>query len=47
MAGTCLAYGEERKANILARNPEGNKLLGGPRRRLKDNIKIRSYESRV
>jgi hypothetical protein len=41
MGRTCGAYGEERGVHrVLVVKPEGNRPLGRPRRRWKDNIKM-------
>jgi hypothetical protein len=41
MGGACGAYGEERGLHrVLVGKPEGKRLLGRPRRRWKDNIKL-------
>ena len=41
MGGVCGAYGEKRDVyRVLVGKPEGKKLLGSPRRRREDNIKM-------
>jgi hypothetical protein len=46
--GSFRTYAEDGNPNnVLARDAEGKKLLGGPARRLKDDITTRSYGSRV
>ena len=41
MGGACSKYGgEKRLIGVLVRKPEGMKLLGKPRRRWEDNIKM-------
>ena len=41
MGGACGAYGGgERGARVLVGKPEGKRLLGRPRRRWEDNIKM-------
>jgi hypothetical protein len=41
MGGECSTNGEKRNAyRILVGKPEGNRPLGRPRRRWKDNIKM-------
>ena len=41
MGGACSAYGERRGVyRVLLGKPEGNSLLGRPRRRWEDNIKM-------
>jgi hypothetical protein len=41
MGRACSAYGERRNVyNVLVRKPEGKKLLGRPRSRWVDNIKM-------
>jgi len=41
MIGACGAYGEGRGVHrVLVGKPEGKKLLGRPRRRWEDNIKM-------
>ena len=41
MGVTCSAYGERRRVyRVLVGKPEGQRPLGGPRRRWEDNIKI-------
>jgi hypothetical protein len=45
MGRACGAHGEVRVAyNILVGRPEGRRLLGRPRRRWEDNIKINLRE---
>jgi hypothetical protein len=41
MGGSCSAYGrEERRVQDFGEKPEGKRLLGRPRRRWEDNIKM-------
>ena len=41
MSGACSTYGEERGVySVLVGKPEGKRLLGRPRRRWEDNIKV-------
>ena len=41
MDGTCSAYGgEKRLFRVLVGKPKGNRLLGRPRRKWEDNIKM-------
>jgi len=41
MDGACSAYGgEERRYRVLVGKSEGKRLLGRPRRRWEDNIKM-------
>ena len=41
MCGACSAYGgEERRVQVLVGKPGGKRLLGKPRRRWEDNIKM-------
>ena len=41
MESTCSAYGGRRGVyRVLVENPEGKRLLGRPRRRWEDNIKM-------
>jgi hypothetical protein len=41
MGGSCSTYGEKRNAcRLLVGNPEGKRLLGRPRLRWVDNIRI-------
>jgi hypothetical protein len=41
MGGACSTYGKSRGVyRVLVRKPEGKRLLGRPRRRCEDNIKM-------
>ena len=47
MGGACSAYGERRGVyRVLVGRPEGKRLLGRPRRRWEDKIKMELQEVR-